>query len=771
MQKFFKSAISAAGLVGFTALFGCGSESSNPSVSDYTGEGETPSTEASVCGDYTAYADGLGNTYCLDASGAVIFAVLADGSVIYAESSSASAGVDTSTVVIDPSTGDTTVVIPSSSSAAEISICGESGAPISVLGNLYFYSDALGTYYYNVADASCTKIYTSAVSSSSSLAPASSAGGMSSSSGALAGVSSGEVSGASSSSYTVVEASSSSVVISNGSSPVVTFSGSVATVEQNNNCVSIDGSTVTVSCAGDYYFTGSSDDGQIIVAASSEDKVYLYLNGLTLTSGDAPIYAQKSDKTFIVAVSGTTNTLTDGSSRSKVYNYYNSSGELKTDTTKAAIYAKDDLTIKGSGTLKVNGNYGNGIHTTNDLKVRTDDEFGGAPTVIVTAKNNALKGKGSVDIDGGAFTLTTSEGDGIKSDEGEDEGAVTAGKGVVVITGGTFNITAADDGIQAYNYVLIADSTSTPTVTIKAGSGEPDVSSSDGGTGGMGGMGGGWNQRSSSSSSTDESSSKGIIGGDSITINAGNITVASYKDAVHSNGYAIINGGNLELRGRNGIHADKEIKINGGTVSIPYSYEGVEAEVIRFGNATTYIYSTDDAWNASDGNEDNCSTCYVYVTAGKHYAIGKGDGLDSNYGMEFTGGIVLVAQSGNGNGIFDIGNGSFTVSGTAVVLGVGTSDMTECPSASTSLKATGSYSQNTTIAILSGGSTLTGAIKLPFSASQIQWAYGSGSYTVMSGVTLNGTYEYDYFATSGSVSGGSNVSGSTCSSSGGGFGW
>ena len=92
-----------------------------------------------------------------------------------------------------------------------------------------------------------------------------------------------------------------------------------------------------------------------MVTASTEDKVYLYLNGLTLTSSDAPIYSQSSDKTFIVAVSGTINTLKDGNSRTNVYSY-TKDGETKTDTTGAVIYAKDDLTIKGSGTLNVTGN-------------------------------------------------------------------------------------------------------------------------------------------------------------------------------------------------------------------------------------------------------------------------------------------------------------------------------------------------------------------------------------------------------------------------------
>ena len=149
----------------------------------------------------------------------------------------------------------------------------------------------------------------------------------------------------SSSAVTVPNSSASVATPSNGSVPAITYAASGATVENNNNCVTVTGGEVVITCAGDYDFSGSYNgaDAQIrVYSPKSDSGVYLNLRGLTLTNtADAPIYAQMSSKTFVVAKSGTTNTLSDGSTRTKSYTYVNSNNETKVDTTSACIYAKD----------------------------------------------------------------------------------------------------------------------------------------------------------------------------------------------------------------------------------------------------------------------------------------------------------------------------------------------------------------------------------------------------------------------------------------------
>ena len=198
------------------------------------------------------------------------------------------------------------------------------------------------------------------VSSSSANTPASSAGNGTSS--ASNGTSSA-VTASSSSVAPIVNSSSSTIptvqssssvpatqsssstptqqVISNGETPVITYAASGATVANTNNCVTVTGGTVTITCGGEYDFNGSysGSDAQILVnTAKTDTSVYLNMKGLTLTNtADAPIYVQKASKAFVVAKNGTTNTFTDGASRTKKYTYTNDSGEAKTDTTGACI--------------------------------------------------------------------------------------------------------------------------------------------------------------------------------------------------------------------------------------------------------------------------------------------------------------------------------------------------------------------------------------------------------------------------------------------------
>ena len=619
-MKYFSKKLSLAASTAFgcVALFGCSSSDSNNAAST-TGMTSVESA-VDVCGDYTAYEDGLGNTYCIDkTTGAVIYSVLVDGSIVYTtlEESSAASSDASST------DGGT-----SSASTASNAVCGETTNPTSIVGDLYFYSDASGSYYYNITDASCTKVYLT-VASSSSAAEVTSSETLATSS-------------ATATSSTTGVTTSSSSIASTSSTPVVTFSTSGVSVENNNNCVEIDGSVVKILCAGIYYFSGTSNDGQIMVTASTEDKVYLYLNGLTLTSSDAPIYSQSSDKTFIVAVSGTINTLQDGNSRTNVYSY-TKDGETKTDTTGAVIYAKDDLTIKGSGTLNVTGNYNNGIHTTKDLKIKCDDEFGGAPTITVTTKNHALKGKNSVAIDGGTLTLTTSEGDGIKSDE-DDATELAEGKGYIEITGGKITVNSGDKGIKASNYILIDDSVSVPTLTV--------VASGD--------------------------SAKALKADSSIYIYAGTLNLTSKKDdGIHANANVYLEGGTVTVSALDdGVHADNNLYLNGATVNVTTSTEAFEGVYIYANAGITAVYGTDDGWNAAGGSKNegasastgnswggnmgggaiSTSVGYIVITGGYHYISVSGndvDVLDANGTATQTGGVLILeilSRSGSSSG-------------------------------------------------------------------------------------------------------------------------
>ena len=484
-----------------------------------------------------------------------------------------------------------------------------------------------------------------------------------------------------------------------GNRPVIAYAASGATVTNAGNCVTVTGGTVTIKCGGEYDFSGSysGSDAQILVnTAKTDSSVYLNMKGLTLTNTvDAPIYIQKASKAFVVAKNGTTNTFTDASSRAKTYSYTNDAGEAKTDTTGACIYSKDDLTIKGEGTLIVKANYNNGIHTSNDLKVKNG-------LITVNAKNNGLKGKGSVEISGGTINITTTEGDGIKSDT-EDATDLASGKGSIEITGGTITVTSAFDGITAANAVVVANGESEkPTIKIITGGGhsclsDPTTASSSTGRGGFGGGGFPGGMGGSSCSTTE--SMKGIKGDSSIAISGGIIDINSRDDGLHSGGTITLSGGTMTIAtDDDGVHAEKALYVkDNANVSVTIAYEGMESPDMNFEGGITSVITTDDGWNAAGGTSTTTggntgrggpggfggggSTGNLKVSGGYHYVyVGTGDtdGIDSNGGISITGGVIIVECRMNGGmgGMVD-SDGTTTISGNAKLLGFGTNNSEE----------------------------------------------------------------------------------------------
>ena len=682
-------------LVAGGLIAGCSSDSST-SPKDNLADATGITTNACVYDGYTAMQGASGETLCLDTEGTLAFWINADGTYGFPEASQPVSGETSSTEdastepsETNPNEGSTvtndstaqgtqpTVTQKDSTqagSSSETSSCTTDKALYTVNGISYYKNDDGSLYYF---DADCNKTSLSAVEPTSSSSvnsegtetAASSASRLGRSSSSEATPVSSSSNALPNSSATIVTPNSSAAVVtpSNGSVPTITYAASGATVENNNNCVTVTGGEVIITCAGDYDFSGSYSgaDAQIrVYSPKSDSGVYLNLRGLTLTNtADAPIYSQMSSKTFVVPKNGTTNTLSDGSTRTKSYTYVNSNNETKVDTTGACIYAKDDLTIKGEGTLIVKGNYNNGIHTSNDLRFR------GATTINVTAINNGLKGKGIVDIENGNITIAATNGDGIKSDEGEDEGSVVDNKGIVNIKGGNITITkGGDDGIQAYNYIIVQDSVSEPTIKVT-------------------------------------STGKGIVSDNRVYINAGKIDIASGDDGVHSNPNVYFNGGYTTIAApkNDGVHADSTLMINDGTIYVTNSYEGLEAWYIKANGGITDVYGTDDAWNAAGGNDGSgntnqggqsnwgfgpgggmggrmgSSSGFLTITGGVHHAktgSGDTDGIDSNGELTISGGVVIVECqiSGGMGGSFDADGSASLTSKTVLGFSSGSSE-------------------------------------------------------------------------------------------------
>lgn len=211
----------------------------------------------------------------------------------------------------------------------------------------------------------------------------------------------------------------------------IALSGQGATVSGEG--AAVEGATVTITAAGTYVVTGELTAGSLVVNAGDADKVQIVLSGASIRNEAGPaLNIQQADKVFVTLADGTQNTLADGAS------YALAEGE---DEPNAALYSKADLTINGTGALSIEGNYCHGVNSKDDLVVT-----GGA--IAVVAKEDGLRGKDCVKVADGSFAITAG-GDGVKSSNDEDPT-----RGFVSIDGGTFTVTGCEEGIEAQEVIV-----------------------------------------------------------------------------------------------------------------------------------------------------------------------------------------------------------------------------------------------------------------------------------------------------------------------------
>ncbi|MBK6647590.1 MAG: carbohydrate-binding domain-containing protein [Anaerolineales bacterium] len=352
-------------------------------------------------------------------------------------------------------------------------------------------------------------------------------------------------------------------------------------------------------------FSGTLNNGQILVESAAEGTVNLILNGADISNtSTSPIFISSADKTIITLADGTQNTLTDGAS-------YTFTG-ADVDEPNATLFSKDDLVINGNGSLTVNANYNNGIASKDYLRIVSGN-------ITVNAVNDGIKGRNYITVKDATITVRAG-GDGLQSNNDED-----AEKGYILIEGGVFNITAGMDGIQAET-----------RLTINAGT--FNISTAGG----------------SAVNYEFEESAKGLKAGADVTIAGGAFNIDSADDAIHSNGSLTINGGELQISsGDDGIHADAAITVNNGTLNILKAYEGIES-VITINGGNIHLNASDDGINGSGGADGSSvngrpgrtvlgsGNAQVFINGSYRYVNAQGDGLDSNGTMAMSGGTVIV---------------------------------------------------------------------------------------------------------------------------------
>ena len=190
--------------------------------------------------------------------------------------------------------------------------------------------------------------------------------------------------------------------------------------------ITVSGKTAVIDASGTYYIDGSINGGQILVQVPDETAdagtVKLFLSGVTMTNSDAPcIMVENAEKTSVNLAADKENTLSDGK---------DAPADAEAEPAFAVLHAKDDLTVKGEGSLTIHAGAAYGIHCNNDLKLN------GGSLNVTTGGFDAVRGRTSVNIKDGTLFID-SEGDGIKST-----------KGSLSISGGTVQIKSGKDALQ-----------------------------------------------------------------------------------------------------------------------------------------------------------------------------------------------------------------------------------------------------------------------------------------------------------------------------------
>ena len=394
----------------------------------------------------------------------------------------------------------------------------------------------------------------------------------------------------------------------------------------------VENKTVRITEEGDYVLSGTLN-GQVLIEAPEDAKVRLILNGVSIVSPEGPaIYEQQADKLIITLAEGTENSLTDGSPVTD-----------EDDTIGAALYAEDDLSINGQGTLTVNGTQKHGIQSKADLIIA-----GGA--ITVTAVTDGVRGRNSVLVLDGTLGITCG-GDGITATRTDAEG-----KGWIVLAGGT--------------------------IRIQTGDGAGEVQASSKGRGGFGGWGGRDDWGDFSGSADSAVSQKAVKAATSLTVLGGSYTLDCADDGLHAESVTV-EGGAFSIRsGDDAMHADQALTVSAGTIDITQSYEGLEAQNVTIAGGIIRIVSSDDGINASGGADGSGfggrgrkgndsasgSAGMLSISGGRIEGTAGGDGLDSNGSIQISGGVIGVwAATTTGEGAIDF-NGSGTVSGGTLIV-------------------------------------------------------------------------------------------------------
>ena len=508
--------------------------------------------------------------------------------------------------------------------------------------------------------------------------------------------------------------------------------------------VTVEDGTLTITKAGTYKLSGEYQ-GQIKVETADSDAVRLVLDNANITnSSGAALNVVNADEVILYSASGTTNTISDGAD-------YTATGE---DDPDAVVYSKADLTIAGEGTLKVNGNHEDGIHTSDGLVIASG-------TLEVNAANTGIKGKDYVDILGGTINVTAQQ-DGIKSTNDTDEG-----KGWTRLSNGTVTVNAGDDGFKASRVVEISGGSLTVEQSdegieaqyINVSGGDVNVTSADDGMNAS--------LKTSNSESTDSSENTSDTANQQQnnqqqgSLPGGQQNGTSNQQQQGTGQPPAMSGTSQDGTSQNeasGTAQQQNNTQNQGNhqnMGQPPAMPGGNAQDGTSQNGTTGTGQQGMGQPPQGGMPGGGGGTFEVVDAainvsGGHVTVNaEGDGIDSNGVTTLSGGTLIVnGPSQGGNAALDT-NGDLLLNG-ATVLSGSTADMFEAPSTNSTsgyLKLTNSsgFEQGSTVQVADSSGKVVANYKVTKSNVQLVLVSSSSivkgqsytAYTTTSAVDSN----------------------------------
>ena len=332
-----------------------------------------------------------------------------------------------------------------------------------------------------------------------------------------------------------------------------------------SNKIKISGTTVKIDKPGNYYITGESDEGNIVVQSS---KVELYLKNLKLSSEEtAPITISKDLKDVKIINVGNTilEDLEDPST---------------TDGECAVIKIKKNSIVhfKNYDIFRLSGNCKNiirGVEKTSIIFDKCNGEY------IINSNNTAINSDNLLVFNGGIFKIESENGNGIKSkpDDDDDDNI-----GKILINNGVFNIKSYKDAFVAKKNITILD-------------GKFDIITQYGYDYEI------YNVNVSSKGFKVTSDTEGS----EIRIYSGNFVLNTADDAFRSNRDMTILKGNIKISSRDDAICAKynlTLGVKDGPlddlqIQIIYSYEALEGMTIKIYSGRIRAKAGNDGINAS----------------------------------------------------------------------------------------------------------------------------------------------------------------------------